>query len=124
MKKTWIIIGGTVALFILLGLAWWYLLMNGRPEALSNIPNPFSGGSGAFPASTDGDRQGTPSPVFATSLKQISDGQVAGAVFVERNGLAYVRYAERGTGHIFEYDTRSGSTVRLTNTTIPRATEA
>ncbi len=120
MKKTWIIIGSILTI-ALLGAAWWYLLMYGRPKSLSDVPNPFA-------TTTDVPRD-TPAPATTTPmgtgpLRKIATTPSAGAVMLSREGTTFVRYMERGTGHIFEVDTNSGATERITGTTIPRTTSA
>jgi hypothetical protein len=126
MKKLWIIVGIVIGIVLLLAGAWWYLLMNGRPEGFA-IPNPFgdSGEGAATPAPTP-DTTELP-PVAAAALRKISTSPVAGAVAISRDGATYVRFVERGTGHVFEYDPNAngeGATTRISGTTIPRVTEA
>ncbi|MBI4086887.1 hypothetical protein HY416_02810 [Candidatus Kaiserbacteria bacterium] len=122
MKKTWIIVGIVIFIILLLGGAWWYLLMNGRPEGFA-IPNPFGGTDpGAFTPPPE-----TPVEEFSTStgaLRKLSTNPVAGAIAITRDGKTYARFVERGTGHVYEADPENGTTVRLTNTTIPRVIEA
>ncbi len=123
MKKTYIIIGSIVLLIILLGGAWWYLLMNGRPASLSSI-NPFgSSTSNQFATSTATTQAQVPTAP-AGSLRKISTTPVAGAVVFSRDGAEFVRFVERGTGHIFEVAAATGATTRITGTTIPRTTRA
>lgn len=127
MKRTLIITSSILALLLVLGGLWWYLLMNGRPAALDTIPNPFGMfGSNEFtPEPLPEDAESLPTePSFDTTLRQVTDAQVAGAVFVVRDEVTYIRYVERGTGHIFEFDTATNATVRLTGTTVPRTTRA
>lgn len=124
MKR--IIVITTIALLILalLGWLWWYLLVNGRPEGLGNIPNPFGGADTpvAFPGMPD--EQTDELPATPAPLWQVSEEPVAGAVFVERDGALFIRYIERGTGHIFETDTATRARERLVDTTVPRVTAA
>ncbi len=126
MKKLLIIIGIVTLVILLLGGAWWYLLMNGAPESLSSIPNPFSFGDDAaeeFGASPKTDLV-IDQPRASGMLRKISTSPVAGAVVFSRDGATHVRYVERGTGHVFEFDPAAGSTARITGTTIPRAVSA
>lgn len=63
---------------------------------------------------------GEEDPLF----RQLSMIPIAGAVAVERDGNAYVRYVARENGHIFEVNAKTGESVEITNTTIPRIYEA
>lgn len=124
MKKTIIIIGIGVLVIILLGGAWWYLLMNGAPKKLSSILNPFGTSSSDRFATTTVTTAVTDQPRPPGTLRKISTSPVAGAVIFSRDGAEYVRYVERGTGHIFEVALATGATTRITGTTIPRTTRA
>ena len=124
MKKTFIIIGIIALVLALLGGAWWYLLMNGAPKGLSNIPNPFGTFDGDSEEFAPAPREPAIEPRVSGALRKLSEVPVAGAVLTRRDGASYARYVERGTGHIFEVDLASSATTRLTGTTIPRATRA
>jgi len=125
MRNTLIISGGVLIGILVLAGLWWYLLLNGRPEGLANIPNPFGdGGKNEFapeivvPDLTDEPR------TFSTALQRITDTPVAGAAFIEEEGRALIHYAERGTGHLYIADPATGTSTRLSGTTVPRTTEA
>lgn len=125
MRNSLIISGGVLIGILVLAGLWWYLLLNGRPEVLMNIPNPF-GGTGAnefvpetiVPDLTDQPR------AFSTALRRITDTPVAGAAFIEEEGRVLIHYAERGTGHLYAADPTTGTTTRISGTTVPRTTEA
>lgn len=129
MKKIWILIGIVLLIIILFGGAWWYLLMNGAPEGLSGISNPFGifgGGSSKEFATTTPETEviAQPLPAVPASLRKLSTSPVAGAVMISRDGATYVRFVERGTGHVFEINLASSITERITGTTIPRTARA
>ena len=124
MKKTLLIIGIIILGIVLLGGAWWYLLMNGAPEGLSGIPNPFGTFGDDVNEFAQAPEETAAEPRVSGALRKISEVPVAGAVLTLRDGASYARYVERGTGHIFEVDLASSATTRLTGTTIPRATRA
>ncbi len=123
MKKTFLIIGISALVIVLLGVAWWYLLMNGAPEGLSGL-NPFSGSGEEFAAPTPSEDGAEDTPTSLSALRKISAEPVAGAVALSRDGKTHIRFIMRGTGHVFEYDPESGSTLRLSGATIPRVTRA
>lgn len=121
MNKTWIIIGGGILLIGVLGAAWWYLLMNGRPDSLADIPNPFAYSGDAIPTIPPAN---TGQPSTTGTLRKISEHPVAGAVILTHEDGTYVRYVERGTGYVYEVNTATGVSQRMTNTTIPRTISA
>ena len=110
MKKTLLIISSIVLGIILLGGAWWYLLMNGRPEGLSGIPNPFGTFGDDSEEFAPAPREPAIEPRVSGALRKLSEVPVAGAVLTRRDGASYARYVERGTGHIFEVDLASSAT--------------
>lgn len=125
MKNTLIIIGGIILGLLILGGLWWYLLLNGRPASLADIPNPFgTSDETAFTPTTIAPDPTTEPRVFDTALRKISEGPVAGATFVEEDGRTFIYFAERGTGHLFVADTETGTTTRISNVTLPRTTDA
>ena len=74
------------------------------------------------------DRPSEDTPIFVDvsgePLRQLTLRPVAGYVVVVASSSAVVRYAENGTGHIYEIDLQSGAENRISGTTIPRVTEA
>lgn len=74
-----------------------------------------NGGSGFG----SGGQQGAELP----KVRRIATVPVAGYAAYETASGTVVRYAERSTGNIFEYDVKSGVTQRVTNTTIPKVKE-
>lgn len=123
MTKPWIIIISVLIFLILLGVGWWYLLMNGRPDTIAGFPNPF--GAQSDEIFTPPELGITDEPrAFETSLRKLTTSPVAGAAFVEVASTTHIRYVERGTGHIFEADPETGETERIVGTTIPRTIDA
>lgn len=57
-------------------------------------------------------------------LVQLTDRPVAGATYVEINKEIFVRYVERGTGHVFQISLATGEETRISGTTIPRVVDA
>jgi len=56
------------------------------------------------------------------SYGQISKEPIAGAVWIEEteDSPETVRYAERATGHVYDFDIENMNSSRITNTTIPK----
>lgn len=123
-------------LIIILGaLLWWYFfLQQSAPGTTAPTQNkgffPFgigggAGGSapgGASATTTPGGQSQAPLP----RLRLISSVPVAGATTLidQKTGETLIRYVERATGHVFETTTASPTARRLTNTTVPKVTEA
>lgn len=85
------------------------------------------GGNRTFPQNStsspqlltsDTARQGIVSPT------QLALNKVAGAITFEQGSSTVVRFAESGTGHLYETTLETGILKRLTNTTIPKVEEA
>lgn len=102
--------------------------ITGRGTGISdpNAPS-FEQGVGEF--GYGGDSQaGELAPKLAAKspprLWHVEKRPVAGMAFVKNGSSERLRYVERATGYIFEADPVTGTTVRLTNTLIPRVYEA
>lgn len=124
MKKVLIISGVAILLLGILGV-FAYLLLNGRPGP-AVVPD-----SGAdFQISGEADIVETTSEevpdsvVIEDTLTKLVSGPVAGATFFVRDGDSYIRFVERGTGHIYEIDLGDGSIEQISGTTIPRVVDA
>lgn len=71
-----------------------------------------------------GSEEGVPAAELTPLFRQLANTQVAGAVAITREGSPLVRYVARENGHVYEVDPIDGTTIELTNTTIPRVYEA
>ncbi len=91
-----------------------------------------SGGNNTTPR-TEGEP--TDLPAYVAKLRQVSNEPVAGAKIFERTvqvGTSskdkivqtYIRFVERGTGHIQEASMTSNELIKISNTTIPKMYEA
>ncbi len=118
MKKILIISG--IVLILLLCAAWAYMFINGVPQNVSELFGNFEDvtgttytdtGSGAVDVDIDSNT-GIPE-----RLRQLTTRPVAGAVFLSRA----IRYAERGTGHIYDINLTTGEETRISGTTLQRA---
>ena len=127
MNKTlFISILGTITLLVL-GL-WFYLIFNGTPESTSDIFTNFSlGGNSPERPAVITEKPNDPSTVVDTSshtLNQLTTKSVAGYVAINSTSSSMVRYAERGTGYIFDIDLGTGQEERRSGTTFTRITQA
>lgn len=129
MKKVLIIILIIIVL-VLIGV-WGYLMLYGVPEELPSFTDVLDNTSEPVTPGNFPDPVVVPDETFDDApqnaeiigvLSRLTERQVAGAVFTSENGTESVRYAERGTGHIYEIDAATGQEERVTITTIPRTT--
>lgn len=137
MLKNILLVSGTL-LILLLVAVWAYLLLFGTPSSLNNTfadlglvaptterPLPVVEDPAASQVALDG------------KLQQLTTRQVAGYIYLT-NGTSSattttevfadndrsLRYAERGTGHIYEINLTTGTETRMSGTTIGQTVEA
>ena len=126
-KKLLFIIPGIVILLLVFGV-WVYLMVFGVPDDQNDVFANLGVGeeSSTFvPEVPEPESIITPpAPAAPDALRQLTIRPVAGAVLVETDGISKVRYAERGTGHIYEINPNGEGEIRLSGTTIPRVTNA
>ena len=106
---------------------WWFFM---RPSAEVAVSEPVT-----FPTGENiGIDEGSPELLGgqgnigieegeAPLLRQLTKNPVAGAVIFSRAGSTLVRYAERGTGHLFEIGADDAEPKRISNQTIPEIGE-
>jgi WD40 repeat protein len=128
MNRALIITVGIVIIILVLGV-WIYLMLFGTPEKGGDVFTNLG-----FEVSQQ-DTTITP-PVDNTPLETLVDTQsndalrqlttrpIAGFVFSSTSIGTSVRYAERGTGHIYEIDIATGGETILSGTTLPKASKA
>jgi len=126
-----ILISVLVALILLLGGAWAYLLLNGAPASVADLRENLFGGANDLIVTTPNptpiitqDSTETRTIALGVPLLQVSDRAVAGAVIATVGSSSVLRYVEKGTGHIFEVSLETGLETRISNTTIPGAVYA
>lgn len=124
MKKTLLISGGILLILIAIGV-WAYLFIMGTPKEGEGIFSNFGFGNNDVPVITDGN----PSIVDTSSvtqsgntqrLRQLTARPVAGATFIQGG----IRYAEKGTGHIYDIMFSTGNESAFSSVTTPRIVEA
>jgi hypothetical protein len=133
-KIIWIIVAIIVFLLIAFGVYYFVIRKNtgGEDGSRSLFGGLVSSGI-ENTGNTGEDVEKTPIPGSDLSgtgveeellFRQLSKIPIAGAIAIERGGKPYVRYVARENGHVFEVDPKNGTSIELTNTTIPRIYEA
>jgi len=141
MKKLTTILLAIVSVIIIAFLLWFFFLRNPNipvDEAIRDIL-PFGSGEDIdidLPPPSDPLDSGEEGFIFGefsspvAKLFRLSSTPIAGATAFEEGGWTIVRYADRGTGHIYDIalpETASSSAlqrVKVTNTTLPKIYEA
>lgn len=126
-----------IIVLILGGLAGWYFFLRTQtqttstqsaargfgaaiPEGNANGTSPFSGISGASPSSSEAISVAQRPP----QLWQVAAEPIAGQAFVGSGNDLRLRYVERASGYVFEADPETGTSIRRTNTLLPKIYEA
>src|SRR3989344_584835 len=127
------IVIGVIILFLLLvgGIFWFY------SSQRQNVPGTTTGGIFNFfpfgqgptttntpPGTTSTSTENTQGSAVSSQLHQISTAPVAGATSFSQSGRDIVRYTERSTGHTYDAFVDTVGVVRMSNTTIPKVSEA
>jgi hypothetical protein len=112
-----IIIG--VIVVILIGGGYFVFKRSG---ATTNTGNPISN---LFPQidtnNSSGETPDTETPTNTENtnrLRAITQSPVAGYVVIEKGDKTIIRYAEHGTGYIYDYDTSNNTSVKISNETL------
>lgn len=129
MKKPLLITLGITLILLILAL-WGYLMFFGTPESSQEVFSDLGFDITERPVTI---REETPDNSPATlvdtqgeALRQLTTRPTAGftTFFSSSTQSDMVRYAEQGTGHIYEINLTTGEERRVSGTTIPRVTEA
>lgn len=133
-SKKWMIIGATALILIIAIGAFLFLNRNSTSSPVQSITSLFgklgqeiSRPLGDIIQPGQGQNDGvSPDDLNAEEplFRQLSTIPIAGATTITRDGKSYVRYIAKENGYTYEVDPRTGKTVQLTNTTIPRIYEA
>ena len=128
MKKILIALGALIILIVLgMGGFWYY---SHRSQIQTNPQG--IGASAAFPSNAahkdipPADTASSTAHMLASEplLRQVTTRSIAGAMLIVRDGVAFARYAERGTGYVYEVNLSSRSEDRVSNTTQRQVTGA
>lgn len=129
-KKTFIIVGTTIAL-ILIGLGFWFFSKSTTPVSENPSGSPFGNPGSDTGAPTGNAESGivgageafsAPAYTPTNRLNRISDTPISGALIISGSTTA-VKYIEKATGHMYEVNLSNGSKKRLSNTTLPKSYE-
>lgn len=125
MKKSLIITIAAAILLLALG-SWLYLFLFGTPQTSDEFFTDLGfelGNQAVVPIESDVVNEPTLSLLDTENerLTQLTNRPIAG--FIALNETT-IRFAERGTGHIYDIDTAADTETRRTNTTIPQVVEA
>lgn len=131
-SKKWLWVGlGVFFVLLILGGLWYLFGRSGTTGSTTgkwlpfgsptqNIPQGGQDTTGGTPGNgqsgNGGESEGGKEPMF----RQLTSVPVAGAYTFKQDGVEYVRYIEKATGHAYEVGVRDGVSRQLTNTTIPR----
>ena len=129
MKKTYLIIAGCTLVVLLLAI-WVYLLIYGTPKPVEQFFTDFNLGDNSE-LTTDTpfipeDTTERVDVVDAAPLRQLTTRAVIGYGEYSNNteNKNVIRYAEAGTGHVYEINLLTGTEIRLSNITIPNVEAA
>lgn len=136
MKNALII--SLIALILLLGGAWLYLLLNGAPKNIPSFGNLFGKATTVVNTPTNSE-QITPSTTEETSpdrtinvrqeLVKLTERSTAGAIITSHQNAStteenVIRYMTKGTGYIYDISLITGVEKRISGRTIPQVVEA
>ncbi len=128
MNRALIITTGIVIILLVLSV-WVYLMLFGAPKSGGEV---FANLGFKMPSQ---EVTITP-PVVGTALpevkvdtsgealQQLTVRPVAGFILLENASSSIVRYAERGTGYIYDIDLNSGTEITVSKTTVPQTAQA
>jgi hypothetical protein len=123
MRQQLIITIGILLVLIALG-TWVYLFIYGAPKGTQEVFTNL----GFLSPQTEESASSTPAAedsanlaISGTKLEQLSTRSIAGAVFTSSDTI---RYAERGTGYIYDIDLTSGLEKQVSLTTFAQTSEA
>ena len=129
MNRTLIITAGVAILLTVLGV-WLYLIFFGAPEKPGEI---FAnlGFERTVQPTTITPPPVTDSPSIDTlvdtkegKLRQLTTRPVAGFAATTTATSSFIRYVEKGTGHVYEIDLTNGVETIISRTTTPQTVEA
>jgi hypothetical protein len=132
-KTTKILITALIIFIIALAIGYYFLFIK-KPVAGpgdNGGDNPFGPGSGDVtppPSSSDSSSTDTSfqdqDTVSISRLTRLSQDPVAGITTYTTSGTTTARIMERATAHTYDINLSTGALTRLTNTTIPKVSEA
>jgi hypothetical protein len=133
-----IVLGGIIVL-ILGGLAGWYFYLHMQESTITstdaaaglNTPAPSFGGTSGSTQSNQaiatqafGSSNVTSAGTSSSALWEVDPAAVAGMGFVTSESSEYLYYVERGNGYVFAGHPSDETSVRLTDTLMPKIYQA
>lgn len=124
IKKILIGIGAVISLLLI--STWVYLLLFGPPDISNGVFTSFGLGTTETerPVYVPNNTNSIVSVDEDESLTQLTTRPVAGYIAINSTSTNSVRYAERGTGHIYEIDFNSNVERKLLGNTVAGTSEA
>ncbi len=127
MKKAYFFIGGGLIISILVGF-WLYSFLYGSPTNSASIFTNLGifGQDNSVPFETPSPvDEGTPYVDTTTNqLRQLTTKPVVGMRILTTEETKLMRYVEAGTGHVFDIDLTTGEETRVSQISVPVASEA
>lgn len=127
MNRPLLITIGITILLLVLGV-WVYLMLFGAPENTGEVFTNlgFSPTQQATTVTPPVDTPPIESLVDTTTgqLRQLTTRAVAGFIATTTPAGDFIRYAERGTGHIYQIELKTGKETLISRTTVPQVAEA
>jgi hypothetical protein len=117
---------------IILAVGIWFLFFHKISPATQTVSNgsPFGTAPGNITSSGSGGATGalgtssTTTPGQIPTLFEVSSDPVAGAVAFLQNKAEVIRYVDRATGHVYDFDPTTLAKVETVNNTLPKIYEA
>jgi hypothetical protein len=126
MKRSYFIIGGGVILAILIGF-WVYSFLYGSPDNEDSFFTNLGifGQDNSVPFVPPPPAEEIPTvDVQSDPLRQLTTKPVVGMRMLTIGSTSVMRYVEAGTGHVYDIDLITGQEVRVSNISVPVASEA
>lgn len=123
-KKTlYIGLGALTIIAIAVGTFFWLKPASNDPS--KTVDAPFGTGDGQTVSINPNQ---TPNLVGAVNtpvsgLQKISNAPMSGATIFTLASTTYVRYMDKATGNVYEFNTSNNSNTRISNTTLPKVSE-
>ncbi len=125
-----------IVVFVFIGLGWWYFFLRSQGSAIQAADAGRGIGTSApsFGSAIGSTYNNIVSTITRTSsdstskkaqrLTEISKTPTAGFGFATVASSSVLRFVERSTGNVIDYDMSEGNLTRVSNTLVPRVYEA
>ncbi len=127
MKKGLLIIGG-VSILVILVAVWLYLLFFGTPkdagDVFANLGFTEERDRTPLPEDEETTEDTEVKKLPKQALRQLTFRPTAGVYVPEGLFPKWIRFAEKGTGHVYEIDLATGVESPVTQYTVPQTAEA